>query len=274
MEAYSIFAEIYDRFMDNIPYDEWGKYITDILREYGIYSGLLCELGCGTGTMTRYLSAQGYDMIGTDISQEMLAKAREYGTDRDILYLNQDMRELELYGTVQAVVSVCDSMNYIMTYDDLCRVFKKVNNYLESGGIFIFDMKTIHFYSNILADSVQVDVREDAALIWENHYEGKLHIHNYELTMYIAVDDECYDTGYEEDEYADENMDGRLYERYRECHSQKAYTIEEVKMAVKDAGMEFVAVYDEKTHNEPDENSERVYFIVRETYQEGKYYNV
>lgn len=274
MEAYSIFAEIYDRFMDNIPYDEWGKHITGILREYGIHSGLLCELGCGTGTMTRYLSGQGYDMIGTDISEEMLAKAREYDTDRDILYLNQDMRELELYGTVQAVVSVCDSMNYIMTYDDLCLVLKKVNNYLESGGIFIFDMKTIHFYSSILADSVQVDNREDATIIWENHYEVWSRIHNYELTMYIAVDDECYDTEYDEDVCTDEDTDGRLYERYTECHSQKAYTIEEVKKAVKDAGMEFVAVYDEKTHDEPDENSERVYFIVREAYQKGKYYNV
>lgn len=265
MEVYSVFAEIYDRFMDNIPYEEWGGCITGMLKEYGIHSGLVCELGCGTGIVTRYLSGQGYDMIGVDVSEEMLLIAREHEEDKNILYLHQDMRELELYGTVRAVVSVCDSMNYIMTYDDLCLVLKKVNNYLEKDGIFIFDMKTIHFYNNILADTVQVDSREDATLIWENHYEAESGIHNYELTIYMAADEE---------EYTDEDTDGRLYQRYTECHRQKAYTIEEVKQAIEDAGMEFVAVYDEKTHCSPEDNSERVYFIAREAYQEGKYYTI
>ncbi len=258
MEAYSVFAEIYDRFMDNIPYEEWGSHVAGVLREHGICSGLVCELGCGTGIMTRYLAGLGYDMIGIDVSEEMLLKAYENGTDNNILYLHQDMRELELYGTVQAVVSVCDSMNYIMTYDDLCLVLKKVNNYLEKDGIFIFDMKTIHFYSKVLADSVQVDNRTDATLIWENHYDNKTGVHDYRLTIYIADEEE--------------KDDGGLYQRYTECHSQKAYGIEEVKRAIEASGMECVAVYDEKTHDAPDEDSDRVYFIAKEAYQEGKYY--
>ena len=141
MEAYTEFATVYDTFMDNVPYEAWEKYLVDILKAEGINDGLLLELGCGTGRMTRLLAAEGYDMIGVDNSEEMLSVAREYTMENtEILYLLQDMREFELYGTIRAVVSVCDSMNYIMSEEDLRQVFSLVNNYLDPGGIFIFDM--------------------------------------------------------------------------------------------------------------------------------------
>ena len=140
VEAYTGFAEVYDTFMDNIPYKEWAKYIQGLLEEYGIRDGLVLELGCGTGTMTELLAEAGFDMIGVDNSGEMLGTAIEKREEsgHDILYLCQDMREFELYGTVRAVVSVCDSMNYITEYEDLVKVFRLVNNYLDSGGFFIF----------------------------------------------------------------------------------------------------------------------------------------
>lgn len=109
MEAYSSFAEVYDMFMDNVPYGEWCGYLCGILDEAGIREGLVLDLGCGTGKMTRLLKERGYDMIGVDLSEEMLSIAREQGGE-GILYLQQDMRELELYGTVRAVVCVCDSI--------------------------------------------------------------------------------------------------------------------------------------------------------------------
>ena len=147
MEAYTEFATVYDTFMDNVPYEAWEKYLVDILKAEGINDGLLLELGCGTGRMTRLLAAEGYDMIGVDNSEEMLSVAREYTMENtEILYLLQDMREFELYGTIRAVVSVCDSMNYIMSEEDLRQVFSLVNNYLDPGGIFIFDMNTRYKY--------------------------------------------------------------------------------------------------------------------------------
>lgn len=134
MEAYTEFATVYDTFMDNVPYEAWEKYLVDILKAEGINDGLLLELGCGTGRMTRLLAAEGYDMIGVDNSEEMLSVAREYTMENtEILYLLQDMREFELYGTIRAVVSVCDSMNYIMSEEDLRQVFSLVNNYLDPG---------------------------------------------------------------------------------------------------------------------------------------------
>ena len=115
MEAYTSFASVYDIFMDNVPYEEWGEYLRGLLEEYGAESGLVVELGCGTGAMTEILAGYGYDMIGVDNSEEMLELAmdKKLASGHDILYLLQDMREFELYGTVRAAVSVCDSVNYI-----------------------------------------------------------------------------------------------------------------------------------------------------------------
>lgn len=130
MAAYESFAEVYDLFMDNVPYDVWKDNLLGILARYKITEGLVAELGCGTGKMTRRLAESGYDMIGIDNSYEMLGIAMEYPAE-GILYLCQDMRAFELYGTVAAVVSVCDSMNYIVEYADLVEVVRLVNNYLD-----------------------------------------------------------------------------------------------------------------------------------------------
>ena len=122
------------------------------LKTAGIENGLVLELGCGTGTMTGLLAQKGYDMIGVDNSEEMLAEAMEKKVESglDILYLMQDMQEFELYGTVRAAVSVCDSLNYITDPEELKQVFCLVNNYLDPGGLFLFDINTVHKYRDVL----------------------------------------------------------------------------------------------------------------------------
>ena len=125
MEAYTVFAQVYDSFMDNIPYENWSEYLVGLLKGYGVENGLIADLGCGTGNITELLAESGYDMIGIDCSEEMLSIAKEKNT-KDILYLLQDMREMELYGTVAAVVSICDSMNYIVEK-------KRFTNSVSSG---------------------------------------------------------------------------------------------------------------------------------------------
>lgn len=152
----------------NIDYEGWAEYVTDRLREYEITDGLVLELGCGTGTMTGLLAGKGYDMIGVDNSEEMLAEAMEKRVEsgQDILYLLQDMQEFELYGTVRAVVSVCDSLNYITDRDELRHVFELVNNYLDPEGIFLFDMNTVHKYRDLLGDTTIAENRDEGSFIW------------------------------------------------------------------------------------------------------------
>ena len=146
MDAYTSFAAVYDTFMVNIPYEEWAAYVIELLKEYRIENGLVLDLGCGTGNMTELLAKVGYDMIGVDNAEEMLEIAMEKRQESgyDILYLLQDMREFELYGTVKAIISICDSINYITEEEELLEVFRLVNNYLDPQGVFIFDFNTVY----------------------------------------------------------------------------------------------------------------------------------
>lgn len=138
MEAYTGFAGVYDELMDEIPYEQWCANVVQALESFDIRDGLILDLGCGTGTLTELLAAKGFDMIGVDCSEEMLniACGKKVQSSQDILYLNQDMRAFELYGTVRAVVSVCDSLNYLLDKQDLAACFRLVNNYLDPKGIF------------------------------------------------------------------------------------------------------------------------------------------
>lgn len=247
MASYESFARVYDLFMDNIPYEDWAEYLCSLLKKYKVNNGLVLELGCGTGSMTELLADRGYDMIGVDNSMEMLDIAREKKDEsgNDILYLLQDMREFELYGTVRAVVSVCDSMNYITDSEDLLTVFKLVNNYLDPGGVFIFDLNTMYKYEELLGDQVIAENREESSFIWENWYDEEDQINEYNLTLFI------------------QNETG-LYEKYEETHYQKAYELDGVKSLLSEAGLIVEAVYDAFTMQPPTETSERVYFVARE----------
>lgn len=180
--AYGSFAYVYDIFMDNVEYEKWAEYLIGSLKEYGIEDGIVLELGCGTGVMTELLAESGYDMIGVDNSEEMLGEAMEKRAEsgHEILYLEQDMREFELYGTVRAVVSVCDCMNYITEEDDLFTVFKLVNNYLDPDGIFIFDMNTPYKYREMLGNTTIAENREEGSFIWENEFDEETGINVYD----------------------------------------------------------------------------------------------
>ena len=267
---YESFAQVYDTFMDNVPYDEWAGYIIEKLKEDGIEDGLVLDLGCGTGQMTRRLRDAGYDMIGVDGSVDMLQIAREAesagdvcylsepgtdggcGQDRtagtcrsDILYLLQDIREFELYGTVRAVISTCDTLNYITQPEDLLQVFKLVNNYLDPGGLFLFDMNTVSHYRELCADNTFAESRDDCSFIWENEYDSVSGINEYDLTLFLKRED-------------------GLYERFFETHTEKAWEIEEVRQLLEEAGMEYVAAKEAYTDGEVSSGTYRVLILARE----------
>lgn len=245
--AYGSFAEVYDKFMDNVPYEEWADYLKKVLSDYNIRDGLVLDLGCGTGNITELLAQAGFDMIGVDNSEEMLAEAKQkqYESGSSILYLLQDMKDFELYGTVRAVVSICDSINYITDIDELTEVFRLVNNYLDPGGIFIFDMNTIYKYKELLGSETIAENRENASFIWENYFDEDSMVNEYGLTIFVQEKED-------------------IYRKYEEYHYQRAYSIDEIKAALVNAGLEFVAVYDAFTENTVSSDSERVCFVARE----------
>lgn len=246
MDAYTSFAQVYDLFMDEVPYDEWCGRIADTLKEYGIEKGLVLDLGCGTGSMTERLAACGFDMIGVDASEEMLEladeKRRESG--QDILYLLQDMREFELYGTVRAIVSVCDSLNYIPEEEELLQVFRLAHNYLDLDGVFLFDMNTVYKYEKVLGESTIAENREEGSFIWENYYDEQEHLNEYDLTIYIR------------------EADGR-YSRFEETHFQRAYETERILELLDEAGFQTEKLLDADTKEAAGSQTERIFVAAR-----------
>lgn len=272
MEAYTDFAEVYDTFMDETPYLKWADFIASLIEKYGISKpnknltkagvtaeadskealeterNLVLDLGCGTGTLTEILAGKGYDMIGVDYSQEMLniAMQKKMKSGSGILYLCQDMREIDLYSTVGTVISVCDSINYLLEDEDVEETFAGVHNYLYPGGIFIFDFNTLYKYRDVIGDTTIAENRDDCSFIWGNYYHEDEHINEYDLTIFVREDEEK-----------------EVFRRFQETHYQRGYTLEEMTAFVKKAGMELVLTLDADTHEAPVDTSERIYVVAR-----------
>lgn len=251
-EAYSDFATVYDQLMDNIPYDEWFIYLRELLNEYGINNGIVAELGCGTGSITERMSACGYDMIGIDNSPSMLdiANGKKAENNSNSLYLCQDMREFELYGTVSAIISLCDSINYITDGDELLQVFRLVNNYLDPKGIFIFDFHPRYYYKAIVADATIAEDRDDISFIWDNYYDEDENVNELALSLFIK------------DNTSSPN--DNLFRKYEEFHIQKGYTLSEMLDILQASGLTLLAAYDAFTHEPATEECERIYVIAQE----------
>ena len=235
---YGGFAQIYDKFMDT-PYDAWADYIAAIWRRFGASPKLALDLACGTGGLTARLAARGVEMLGIDISAEMLAIARQ--KNDGILFLQQDMRSFELYGTVDAIVCGCDGINYLLDESDLRATFALCANYLNPGGILVFDINTEHKFKNILGDNTFAATDTDAAYIWENTWHEAEKINEYAISCFVEQ--------------------GELYRRFDEVHEQRAYTPAQIEDALRAAGLKPLAQYDELTFEAPGPKSERVFFV-------------
>lgn len=242
---YGSFARVYDTFMDNVPYDEWAEDYGAIMREHGIEDGIVLDLGCGTGSLTTRLHKQGYDMIGVDYSMDMLEIAREKSEDMDILYLEQDMREFELYGTVRAVLCVCDSINYILEPEEVKQVFALVDNYLDPDGLFIFDFNTNYKYAEIIGDNVIAEDRDEMSFIWDNYYDEESRINEYALSIFVQEEED-------------------LYRKYQEFHYQRGYTLTEMKEYLEDAGLVFLSAEDGEDGGPVKSYSGRIRVIAKE----------
>ncbi|MBQ8139592.1 MAG: class I SAM-dependent methyltransferase [Lachnospiraceae bacterium] len=283
-DSYNEFAYVYDELMDAVPYEEWCERIAHAIDSYGITKrvrdpesedsfeeeceeltepteeelleserNLVVDLGCGTGTVTEMLYSLGFDMIGIDNSEEMLEIAMEKKCESgsEILYLNQDMLELELFSTVGTVISVCDSLNYLVGDGDLETVFSLVSNYLYPGGLFIFDLNTDYKYREIIGNRTIAESREDCSFIWDNLYDSEKKINEYDLTLFI------------------EGEDGR-FDRFLETHYQKGYDPAEVKKILEDNKFEIVKMTDSETGGDVSDVTQRIFVVAKSTKEKNQ----
>ncbi|RCX18332.1 methyltransferase family protein [Anaerobacterium chartisolvens] len=241
---YRGFAYIYDKLMYDVDYEKWVCYIQDIFKKNEVSPSLVLDLGCGTGNFCIEMAQKGFDMIGIDISPDMLSCAREKSIKKgldNILYLNQDMRDFELYGTVDAIVCLMDSVNYITAKNDVKKIFKLVANYLNPEGLFIFDINSCYKLKDILGNNLYYDIGDDAAYIWQNSYEAKKRQCIFDLTFFIRR--------------------GELFEKCEEVHSQRAYSVSEIESMLSFGGLKTVSIFDSLTFNPPHSKSERIFFV-------------
>ena len=241
---YKGFAEIYDRLTQDIEYVKWADYLESAFLKFHKKPSLILDLGCGTGNMTLEMASRGYEMIGVDLAPGMLSKADEKARQKglDILFLNQDMCEFELYGTVDVVICMLDSINYIIRQNDLNRVFKLVHNYLNPGGLFIFDINSDYKLSRILGNETFYELDEDVSWIWQNTYDSRKKLCYFDLTFFLKTD-------------------GGLYDRFEETHIERAYSNETIKKMLNKSHLQLLGSYGELRFNKPAAKEQRIFYI-------------
>ena len=255
-EGYNAIARVYDKLNAEIDYRAWGDFIEACFDRFlGVRPELVLDLACGTGRMTVELADRGYNMIGVDGSEEMLSVAYERTLTEDDdcdlarrpMYLLQDMRRFELYGTVGAVVCCLDSLNYLTGDGDLEECFRCVHNYLDPDGVFLFDMNTPYKFENVYADNAYIleDTVGGAAVYcgWQNEYDKESKLCGFYLSLF-------------------EERDG-VYVREDEEQHERCYTGEEIRSALAASGFELLGVYRDFAFSEPTEDTERWYFAAR-----------
>lgn len=244
-------AGVYDRFNAEVDYRRWADFIEKCFDRFlPSKPGLVLDLACGTGRMTHELARRGYDMIGVDGSADMLSEAYNRTVEgRSVLFLQQDMRSFELYGTVGAVTCCLDSLNYLLTPEDLEKCFASVNRYLDPNGLFLFDMNTPFKFRNIYGnrDYVLEDQTTDGSRIlcaWQNDYDKTTKLCDFYLSLF------------------EESPDGR-YCRSEEHQTERCYTMDEIRSALEHAGLELLGVYADFNFKVPTGRTPRWYFAAR-----------
>ncbi len=243
---YANFASVYDRLMQDVPYDRWVANLEEMFRRFGICGRRVLDLGCGTGNVAVPLALKGYQVTALDLSPEMLAlaeyKARTAGVK--INFTCQDMRDFDVSGEYDLVISMCDSLNYLLSTEELRQVFAKAAGVLTDGGWLIFDLNSAAKLARVFGDNTYTLLDEDVAYIWENDYDPHERVCHMDLTFFVR-------------------RPNGLYERFAERHAERAYTVEEVRQALTGAGFRPPVILAEDSLAAPLPETERLYFVAR-----------
>ena len=244
---YEALAEFYDVLNPDVDYAKWADFIDGIIKKQGeTETNIVLDLACGTGSMSVELARRGYEVIGVDLSPEMLMEAQNkaFSEGLNILFLNQNMCDIDLYGTVDACVCCLDSLNYLTNEDDLKRCLALVNNFMNDRGLFIFDVNTPHKFKNVYGNNAYILENDQVLCAWQNTFDEETGICDFDLSFFVETDD-------------------GTYERFDEVQKERMYTDEQLKSMLKDASFEVLGVYSDYTCKEQSEKDERWYYVCR-----------
>jgi len=243
--AYGQMGYVYDPLMKDAPYDKWLTFTQEIIKVSGKNIQKIADLGCGTGELTIRLAKEGYQLFGVDYSIDMLTYADQKSRNDhlDVQWIHQDLRELEGLENLDAVVSYCDVVNYITSENDLKNVFERIAQSLKVGGLFIFDIHSLHYVVNDLVNNSFTEVNDDMAYIWDCIEGDQLGEMYHELTFFVS--------------------ENGKYDRIDEFHHQRTYPIEIYKKILAEAGFEMPILYSDFSlkRDNLNEKSERIFFV-------------
>ncbi len=247
MSSYKYFASYYDILTSNIPYLKRGEYFNAIINRNGKHDGILLDLACGTGSLSEVMATLGYDVIGVDSSYEMLSEAmnKRYESGHDIMYLCQDMTEIDLYGTIDICICALDSINHVCDTKAVQTIFNKVSLFLHPEGLFIFDVNTTYKHNEILANNTFIYDYDEVYCVWQNTLADN-NIIDINLDLFCKNDDESYT---------------KLTEQF----SERAYTHEEILRFINNTNLKLVDFYADDTFDKPNETSQRIIYVVKST---------
>lgn len=241
---YSVFAKYYDLLMKDVDYAARADYIRRLFGRYGDVGGTVLDLCCGTGGITFALAALGYDMLGVDFSEEMLAQAAaKQPAGRPVPLICQDIRSLDLYGTVSAAVCALDGFNHLLKVADLQQAFSSVSLFLEPGGLLVFDLNSPRKFEQAFGENAYVYDESGVFCVWRNHYTPKSRVCRFDLTFF--------------------EPEGALYRRCGESFAERAYPTSRVKSCLSRAGLRLLAALDDLSLDGETEASERIVYVAR-----------
>lgn len=244
--SYNEFAYVYDKII-NTDYEKWIDYLEKIFKLNNTEPKLVLDLACGTGNITCRLSDKGYDMIGVDNSCDMLSVAlqKSFESNKNILFLNQDITDFDLYGSVDAILCMMDGVNYLTDLKKVNKMFERVNYFLNPGGLFIFDFRSEYGLSKIVSNNTFIEDSKDVTYIWQNEYDNERRISNMDLIFFVKEEGS--------------------YNKFYESHSLKSYSIGEIKKALENSKLELINVYDDLSFEPPVSQSERIFIVAKKT---------
>ena len=244
MSGYRIFSQFYDNLTFNVDYKKRADYIQSVLSLCGHEMGLTLDLACGTGSLTVELKRRGVDIFGIDGSYDMLSIAMDkaYDEELEMLFLCQQMENLDLYGTIDTCICTLDSLNHITDQAKLQRVFDKVALFMNPDGTFLFDVNTVYKHQNILCNNTFVYDTEDVYCVWQNSLKEN-NIVNIDLDLF--------------------EREGEVFRRHSEHFKERAYEIDDLKEMLTRSGFEIVGVYNDMTTDPLSDNADRAVFVAR-----------
>lgn len=241
----NVFAQYYDSFTGNVDYPGKAAYLADLALRYGKKPGLVLDLACGTGSLAVEFARMGMEVIAVDGSPEMLMQgaAKNVGIEKPVFFLCQPMQELDLYGTVEVAFCTLDSLNHLPNLETVDRVFGRLQYFVESGGLFLFDMNTPYKHQVVLGSNVFVYETPDVCCVWKNDYLGGNTV-RIDLDFFVRIEKE-------------------IYSREQESFCERAYSVAEITALLEKNHFRLLKIYGDYNLSEPSDTEQRIVYIAQ-----------